>query len=82
MVYLDFLTQHKWTAPNDSSVNGVPIGGGANQEFQMRMIGDFDDSANTLWTLYGKEAKSYDEARIRTLKEDMDGVLIFVRSCS
>jgi hypothetical protein len=30
-------------------------------------------------TIYGKEAKSHDEARIQTLKEDMDGVLIFVR---
>lgn len=45
------------------------------------MIGDFDGSANELWTLYGKEAKSHDEARIQTLKEDMDGVLIFVRLC-
>ena len=45
------------------------------------MIGDFDGSANALWTLYGKEAKSYDEAGIQTLKDDMDGVLIFVRSC-
>jgi Family of unknown function (DUF6535) len=45
----------------------------------VRMIGDFDDSANALWTLYGKEAKSHDEARIETLKDNMDGVLIFVR---
>ncbi|KAH9998669.1 hypothetical protein BJV77DRAFT_940547, partial [Russula vinacea] len=43
------------------------------------MIGDFDGSANALWTLYGKEAKTHDEARIHTLKDDMDGVLIFVR---
>jgi hypothetical protein len=43
------------------------------------MIGDFNISANPLWALYGKEAKSHDEARIQTLKEDMDGVLIFVR---
>ena len=43
------------------------------------MIGDFDDSANALWTLYGKEAKSHDEAGIQSLKDDMDGVLIFVR---
>jgi hypothetical protein len=43
------------------------------------MIGDFDDSANALWTLYGKEAKGHDESSIQTLKEDMDGVLIFVR---
>ena len=44
-----------------------------------RMIGDFEGSANALWTIYGKEAKSHDEARIQTLKDDMDGVLIFVR---
>ena len=43
------------------------------------MIGDFHGSTNTLWSLYGREAKSYDEARIQPLKEDMDGVLIFVR---
>ncbi|KAH9988459.1 hypothetical protein BJV74DRAFT_773360 [Russula compacta] len=30
-----------------------------------------------LWALYGKEARSRDEARIQTLKDDMDGVLIF-----
>ena len=42
------------------------------------MIGDFRGSTNALWSLYGKEAKSYDEARIQPLKEDMDGVLIFV----
>ena len=44
-----------------------------------RMIGDFDDNANALWSLQMKEAKSYDEARIQSLKDDMDGVLIFVR---
>ena len=44
------------------------------------MIGDFDASANALWTLYGEEAKGYDQSRIQTLKDNMDGVLIFVRS--
>ena len=43
------------------------------------MIGGFHGSTNALWSLYGKEAKSHDEARILPLKEDMDGVLIFVR---
>ncbi|KAH9052767.1 hypothetical protein EDB87DRAFT_1569985, partial [Lactarius vividus] len=41
------------------------------------MIGDFDDSANSLWSLHVKEAKSHDEARIQALKDDMGGVLIF-----
>jgi hypothetical protein len=44
------------------------------------MVEDFDDSANALWTLYVKEAKSHDEATVGTIKDDMDGVLIFVRS--
>ncbi|KAH8984565.1 hypothetical protein EDB86DRAFT_2810693, partial [Lactarius hatsudake] len=41
------------------------------------MIGDFDDNANALWSLHVKEAMSHDEARIQTLKDDMDSVLIF-----
>ena len=44
-----------------------------------RLVGDFDDSANALWSLHVKEAMSHDEARIQSLKDDMDGVLIFVR---
>ncbi len=47
-----------------------------------RMIGDFDGGANTLWTLFGTEAKSHDDVRISTLKESMEGVVIFVRSYS
>jgi len=43
---------------------------------------DFDDSANALWSLYGKEAENYDKATIKDIKSDMDGLLIFVRSCS
>ena len=42
---------------------------------------DFDDSANALWSLYGKEAENYDKATIMDIKSDMDGLLIFVRSC-
>jgi hypothetical protein len=45
-----------------------------------RMIGDFDDNANAMWSLHLGEAKSHDEARINSLKDDMDGVLIFVRA--
>jgi hypothetical protein len=43
-------------------------------------MSDFDGSANDLWMLYRKEAKSNDESQIQPLKDDMDGVLIFVRS--
>jgi hypothetical protein len=49
-------------------------------DIEPHMIGDFDGSANALWSLYGKEAKRHDEARFQTLKRDMDGVLVFVCS--
>ena len=44
------------------------------------MIGDFDGSSNALWTLFKDEAKSHDDARIVTLKDDMESSLIFVGS--
>ena len=60
--------------------DGAPQSIRGREQEEQRMIGDFDGSANALWSLYGKEAKSHDESRIQTLKEDMDGVLIFVSS--
>ncbi len=47
-----------------------------------RMIGDFDGSAGEFWKLFKDEAKSHDDARIYSLKEDMESALIFVRSYS
>jgi hypothetical protein len=44
------------------------------------MIGDFDGGSTALWTLFKDEAKNHDDARIYTLKEDMESALIFVRS--
>ena len=41
---------------------------------------DFDDGANDLWTLYRNRVKNVDQTRIKTLKDDMDGILIFVSS--
>ena len=46
------------------------------------MIGDFDGGSNALWTLFRDEAKSHDDAQIVTLKEDMEGSLIFVCTVS
>ena len=45
------------------------------------MIEDFDSGANALWSLYRSEANGRDKSRIETLKDDMDGVLIFFRPC-
>ena len=44
------------------------------------MTGDFDGSSNMLWTLFKNEAENHDEARIYALKEDMESIIIFVRS--
>ncbi|KAI9455888.1 hypothetical protein F5148DRAFT_1002173, partial [Russula earlei] len=68
--------------PPECSIH-APFGTGnpSHQEPQhpneLPRIGDFDSSANALWTLYKNETKSHDEARIQLLKDDMDGVLIF-----
>jgi hypothetical protein len=74
------ITYHKLTGENRQP-GGTP--GNTTQptppEGSPRMIGDFDDRANALWSLQMKEAQSHDEARIKSLKDGMDGVLIFVR---
>jgi hypothetical protein len=71
---------HKRAVLNDPPVNVAPGSNPDRESEEKRMIGDFDGSANALWSLYGREAKSHDESRIQTLKDDMDGVLIFVSS--
>ena len=40
--------------------------------------GELHDSGNGLWALYEKAVKSRDKVQIEALKDDMDGVLIFV----
>ena len=39
---------------------------------------ELDDSGNALWSQYEKAVQSRDKGRIEALKDDMDGVLIFV----
>ena len=72
--------QHRRAVVGPQIAPPSPRVGLADQE--MRMIGDFDVGSNALWTLYINEARSYDEAHILNLKDDMDGVLIFVRTYS
>ncbi|KAI0269890.1 hypothetical protein BC834DRAFT_1014428 [Gloeopeniophorella convolvens] len=38
---------------------------------------DYGDSANALWSLYGKEAENHDKALIETWKSDMEAIIIF-----
>ena len=69
----------------DSGPRSVTTDTESNQQFdeqpeEPRVIGDFDCSSNALWTLFRDEAKSHDDSRINTLKDDMESALIFVRS--
>jgi hypothetical protein len=52
--------------------------GPSHSETRSRERKDFDDGANALWTLYGKEAQIHDEARFQSLADDMNGVPTFV----
>jgi hypothetical protein len=48
---------------------------------ERHMIGDFNDCANDLWTLFGDEVKSHDDLQIKIMKDTMNSALIFVRFC-
>lgn len=60
----------------------VPFPEGPNNDVEQRGMNeaskDFDDSADELWSLYGNVAERHDESRIRTLKDDMDGIPVYV----
>jgi hypothetical protein len=65
---------------NRQDDGGIPTGSSAQESQEKTVVEDFDDSANALWSLYAKEAKSHDEATMETRKDDLDGALIFVSS--
>jgi hypothetical protein len=60
-----------------SDVNSSTI---VPQQAEPRENDDFDDRAAEFWAVYVREARSHDEASIGTWKDDMEGVIIFVRT--
>jgi hypothetical protein len=64
-------------ANNLGPTNDTSDGPEPNKE--PHMVGDFDGSSEALWNLFKTEAKSYDDARINTLKDNIGGALVFVR---
>ena len=61
--------------------SGTNLTGSPAQESQVTSTAnDFEESANALWSLYGKEARSHDEATVQILMDSMGSVLTFVRS--
>lgn len=41
---------------------------------------EYDERAAKFWSVYIQEAESHDKALIETWKDDMEGIIIFVRS--
>lgn len=68
-------------AANDLTVDPPRTTTSDSEPEERRMIGDFNDSADDLWTLYGDEVKSHDDVQIKIVKDTMDSALIFVRFC-
>ena len=66
---------------NDLTVDPPRITTSNSEPKEPRMIGDFNDSADDLWTLFGEEVKSHDDVQIKIVKDTMDSALIFVRFC-
>ncbi|KAN0135846.1 hypothetical protein V8E53_006298 [Lactarius tabidus] len=68
-------------SPSDLDSGGTEMNnssdGPSHSETRSRERKDFDDGANALWTLYGKEAQIHDEARFQSLADDMNGVPTF-----
>ena len=65
------------------AINGVERKNNRNDSYRSleephEQAQDFGESANDLWSLFGKQARNHDEAWAKALKEDMGGVLIFV----
>ena len=40
---------------------------------------EYDERAAKFWSVYVQEAESHDKALIETWKDDMEGIIIFVR---
>jgi hypothetical protein len=77
----------KLAVANNPTAESAPRNTTSDAETQRKreeplMIGDFDGSAGEFWKLFKDDAKSHDDARIYSLKEDMKSALIFVCSYS
>jgi len=73
----DSRTSERHAPPDlQSDVSSSPTG---PQLAEPRENDDFDERAAEFWAVYVREARSHDEASIGTWKDDMEGIIIFVR---
>jgi hypothetical protein len=43
------------------------------------LVSDYDPHADTLWSIYVREAESHNRALMETWRDDMNSIIIFVR---
>ena len=78
----DKLDTDENLAPPASPGVVQPLNNGhvAPAESHDRDTDEYDERAAKFWSVYVQEAESHDKALIETWKDDMEGIIIFVRS--
>lgn len=67
-------------SPEDAQPVNDNRGGAVPAESHDRDMDEYDERATKFWSVYVQEAESHDKALIETWKDDMEGIIIFVRS--
>jgi Family of unknown function (DUF6535) len=70
------------TKPEDHDDSGAPHKDSGVVPAESHDMDEYDERATKLWSVYVEEAESHDKALIETWKDDMEGIIIFVRVVS
>jgi hypothetical protein len=49
-------------------------------QMQNNATNNYEDPSDKIWSVYISEAERYDKMLVESWKQDMDGILIFVRT--
>ncbi|KAI0261939.1 hypothetical protein BC834DRAFT_893369 [Gloeopeniophorella convolvens] len=71
------LLRRFWPRVNRRDIEMEDRHSGPSEATEDRKPEDYGESANALWTLYGKEAENHDKALIETWRSDMEAIIIF-----
>ena len=66
--------------PMDHELGNQPVNVTQMHGVDLSVDPDFNESANPLWSLYGKMAKEDDKDTLEDMTSGMEGLLLFVRS--
>jgi len=64
------------TVEGDERLNEAPL---VSDTHETHDAEEYDERAAQFWSVYVEEAESHDKALVETWKDDMEGILIFVR---